>query len=127
MRFAEIATLDLVPRRIGEIGPMPFARVNDQHAASARGTEYLPAGTDGRLQARHVIAEGGAEAAGLEEVALHVDDQQGGAVEFDRKRRRLRLESDVRHCFSSSATANDLQKQGQHSSEACAAGGARRS
>ena len=51
-----------------------------------------------RAQQRDVVAERGAEAARLEKVALHVDDDQrgGGRVEFE----GIRLSVDLRHaCF----------------------------
>jgi hypothetical protein len=57
----------------------------------------LPAGRDSRLQAGHVIAEGFTKAAGLEEIALHVDDHQRSAVKIDGKRRRFSLESHAWH------------------------------
>ena len=79
MRVGGIAALDFVRRRVGEIGPVSFARMNDQHAELARGAEHLPAGRDRGLQARHVVAERFAETARLEEIALHVDDHQRGA------------------------------------------------
>ena len=46
-------------------------RFFDLHAARSRAI-----GFDGGAQLRHVIAQHFAESAGLEEIALHVDDQQ---------------------------------------------------
>jgi hypothetical protein len=57
----------------------------------------LPAGFDRRLQTRHVVAKRFAEAAGLEKIALHIDDDQRRPVEIDGKRRRLGRESHARH------------------------------
>ena len=74
----------------------------------ARG-EHLPAGLDRRLQAGHVIAKRFAKAAGLEEIALHVDDHQRGAVEIDGKRRRLGLKSDPYHLALASPTTGRVR------------------
>ena len=68
---------------------MAFARVDDQYAQAARGTEHVAARPDRGLQLRHVVAERFAEAARLQEIALHVDDNQSGFVEIDGERRRL--------------------------------------
>ena len=59
-----------------EVGPVRLARVHDRPAARAPGREQRGDRRDRRLQPRHVVAERGAEAAGLDEVALHVDDDQ---------------------------------------------------
>ena len=75
---------------------MAFARMNDQHAGTARRVEHVPARPDRRLQPGHVVAERGAEAARLQKIALHIDDEQGRLPEIDRQRRRLRL--DGRDC-----------------------------
>ena len=52
-------------------------------------------GATARAEQRHVVAERLAEAARLEEVALHVDDDQRGAREVERD--RLRLGVDLRY------------------------------
>ena len=54
-----------------------------EQAEPSRGVEDGAAGRDRRMQAGHVVAEGLAETAVLEEVALHVDDDQRGAAEID--------------------------------------------
>ena len=66
---------------------MPFARVDHQHALRARRVEHALARRDDRLQRRDVVAERFAEAAGLDEVALHVDDEERGRC---RDRTRIR-------------------------------------
>jgi hypothetical protein len=66
-----------------------FARVDDEQPGLARGGEHLATGRHRRAQARHVVAERGAEATGLQEVALHIDDDDSGRLEIDRQRRRL--------------------------------------
>ena len=50
---------------------------------------HRPARLHRGREARHVVAERLAEAAGLEEVPLHVDDDERGTVEIDRDRVRL--------------------------------------
>ncbi len=55
---------------------MALARVDDEHAGAPRRIEDLLRRRNGAAQMRHVIAEDGAEAAGLDEVALHVDDDE---------------------------------------------------
>ena len=57
---------------------MRLARVHDLAAQRAPGPQHPLAGRHDRLQQRHVVAQAGAEAAGLDEVALHVDDDQDG-------------------------------------------------
>ena len=94
---------------------MPFARVNDQDAMAARGGEHRAAGRNRRLQARYVVAERGAEAAGFEEIALHIDDHQRRPIEINAKRRRFGLKSHARHFGPPITTPTDVQKQGQHS------------
>ena len=77
MRKRRRAALDLGRRRIGQIGPMAFAGVDDQHAVVARRRRArLAIGSTARAQLRDVVAERLAEAAGLEKVALHVDDDE---------------------------------------------------
>ncbi len=70
------AALDLGRRCVRQIGQVAFARVDDEHAGVARSCEHRTTGRDGALQERDVVAERLAEAAGLQKVALHVDDEQ---------------------------------------------------
>ena len=109
-----IATQDLMRRRVRQIGPMPLAGVNDQHPGAARRVKHLPAWLDGGLQARDVIAERLAKAARLQEIALHVDDNQRSPVEIDGKRRGLGLEIYVWHIHPlASLWREKVQEQGQ--------------
>lgn len=78
MRKARLTAFDLGRRRIGKIGQMAFAGMDHQHAHVARGLEHVRDRLHGARQLRHVIAQRFAEAAGLHEVALHVDDQKCG-------------------------------------------------
>jgi hypothetical protein len=63
---------------IGEVGFVAFACVDDGTAGvAAGGEEFLKGGDDGAKEG-DVVAEGFAEAAGFEEIALHVNDKEGG-------------------------------------------------
>ena len=71
--------LDLATGASDRSGRWP-SRVDHQQAETTRGVEHRAARRDGRSQQRHVVAEGLAEAARLQEVALHVDDDQRAVV-----------------------------------------------
>ncbi len=68
---------------IGQVGPMSFARVDHEQPLVAGPVEQRTARADGALQQRYVVAERLTEAARFEEVALHVDDDQRGAIEVE--------------------------------------------
>ena len=75
MRMLGAPRSTLARRRVGQVGPVAFARVDDQHAAprappssSARQGAMAARSSDTSLPSDL------AEAARLEEVALHVDD-----------------------------------------------------
>ena len=75
-----LAAPDFLGRRqVAEVGPVPFARVHDRQAVRPPGGQQAPVRLDRPAQLRHIVAEHLAEAAGLEEIALHVDDQQRAA------------------------------------------------
>ena len=57
---------------------MALARVHDRQAGGAPRGEQRLVRLDGAAQLRDVVAEHLAEAARLEEIALHVDDEQRG-------------------------------------------------
>ena len=97
MRMLGVAALDLGARRVAEIGAVALARVDDQHAAPARRRQQRAAGPDGGAQQRDVVAQRLAEAARLEEVALHVDDDDRGAIRLDRDRLRLGVDDQRLH------------------------------
>jgi len=65
--------------------------MDDQHASSACGREHIRAWPDRGLETRHVVAERGAEAARLQKIPLHIDDDEGRPAGIDRNRRRLRF------------------------------------
>jgi len=68
-------------------------------AGGAPGREQAAVRLDRPPQLRHVVAEHLAEAARLEEVALHVDDEQGAAPGIERERIGFGREFDdlIRH------------------------------
>ena len=72
-------------RQIAEIGAVSFAGVDDQHACLAPGFEQTAIRLDRAAELRDIVAEHLAETARLEEVALHVDDDQCRMrnIEFD--------------------------------------------
>jgi hypothetical protein len=81
---------DGAPRSIlaggaSEIRQMAFARVDDEKTGFARCSQDIAAGFHRARQLRDIVAERFAEAAGLQEIALHVDDHQRGfrPDEFD--------------------------------------------
>ncbi len=78
-----IAALDFQRRRVGQIGAMALAGMDHQHAVLARGLQHGADRLDRSRQQRHVVAERGAEAARLQKVALHVDDDERGSRHVD--------------------------------------------
>ena len=82
-------------REVGEIGTVAFTRMNDEESVPARGGEQGLDRRDRPPEEGYVVAERLAEAARIDEVALHVDDHQraGARVELE----RIRLCLDRRH------------------------------
>ena len=59
---------------------MAFPSVHDHHSGATACVQDAAGGGDGGAQQGHIVAEGGAEAARLEKIALHVDnDERGGS------------------------------------------------
>ena len=85
-----LAAGELGGRRVGQVGAVALAGVDHQDAGGARGVERAGAGADRALEQRDVVAERLAEAAGLEEVALHVDDDERGAAGVEGRSARAR-------------------------------------
>ena len=83
------AALDLGGRRIRHIRAVAFAGVDDQNAGRARGRQHRLQRRDRGLEQAHVVAERFAEAARLQEVALHVDDDERRTLERDGERLRF--------------------------------------
>ena len=84
-----MATLDFRLRRIGEIGAMPLAGVDDKQPRLACHLKHRLAGRNRAGQQRDIVAERFPEAAGLQKIALHVDDNQRSTREVERDRLRL--------------------------------------
>jgi hypothetical protein len=68
--------------------------MDHQQPGGAGGGQHRPAGADRRRQQRDVVAEGFAEAAGQQEVPLHVDDDQRGRGALGREGRRFGFDKD---------------------------------
>ena len=84
------AALDLGRRRIGQIGQMTLAGMHDEQSNFAGCVQHRRDWLHRARKLRDVVAQRFAEATGLHEIALHVDDQQrrGRPVEIDRRRLR---------------------------------------
>ena len=94
MRSDGAAAQPLGGRAIGEVGRVALARVEDRPAfARNRAISAATVGTIAATGAK-IVAERLAEAAGLDEIALHVDDDErdmfGVEREGERARRRHR-------------------------------------
>ena len=87
--LARRAAHDLGRRRVGQIGAMALAGVDDQHAGLARRRQHLRRRLDRGLEQADIVAEGFAESARLEKIALHVDDDQRGTVDVQSDRLRF--------------------------------------
>ncbi len=72
----EVAAPVFGGRQVGQVGAVALAGVHHQHAGGTAGGEHLGGGADRGAKLRHVVAEGGAETARFQEVALHVDDDE---------------------------------------------------
>jgi hypothetical protein len=62
---------------------MAFAGMDHQHAVLARRLQHSPDRLYRSGEQRHVVAERSTEAARLQEVALHVDDDERGSRHVD--------------------------------------------
>jgi hypothetical protein len=62
--------------QVAQIRPVPLTGVDDHHASLAHGVQHPARGRDGPPQRRDVVAQHFAEPPGLDEIALHVNDQQ---------------------------------------------------
>ncbi len=72
---------------------MPFPRVKHWQAERSPSGQQTAVGLDGPAELRHVVAEHLAEPAGLEEIALHVDDDERAML--GREVERIRLGCDL--------------------------------
>ncbi len=87
-----IAALDLMRRRVRQIGPMPLAGVNDEEVQAPGRGKHRAARRHRRAQERNIVAERFAEAARLQKIALHVDNDIRRGVEIDDQRRGFSFE-----------------------------------
>jgi len=78
-------------RTVGEIGPVPFASVHDQEPALARSPQHAAGRRHRAAQPGHVVSERLPEAAGVDEIALEVDQEERGRPRLERERVRFRL------------------------------------
>ena len=69
---------------------MAFLGVDDRQPAARKAADQPPDGRHDRREPVHVVAEALAEAAGLDEVALHVDDDERGRRRLENGRRKAR-------------------------------------
>jgi len=85
-----LASVQLRRRTVGQVWPMAFARVQHGDPTTARPVEQRAhRGHDG-AETPDVVAECLAEAPWLDEVALHIDDDQRGAPRLEPVGIRLR-------------------------------------
>ena len=86
-------------RQVEQVGPMALARMEGRQTGGAPGREQPAIRLDRAAELRNVVAEHFAEAPGLEEIALHVDNQQRAMGRGERERIGLGLEVyGLRHC-----------------------------
>ncbi len=77
---------------------MAFTGMKHLHAARTEQGEQALHGGDSRLKSRHIVAEAFAEAAALDEVALHVDDDQRRVRGPEMERRGLGIDVKRSQC-----------------------------
>ena len=94
---------------------MAFARVDDEEIGGARGVEHRLGRRDRALEQRDIVAERFAEAARLEEVALHVDDEQRRPRQVERHGLRFSLDRRLQKRLPGSAPEPKQQDRGQTS------------
>ena len=90
-----IAAVALGRRAVGKVGPVAFHGVDHRQAGGAKPLDQPLHRRHDRRDAADVVAEAGAEAAGLGEVALHVDDDQRHRFRLEGKGKGERV--DLRH------------------------------
>jgi hypothetical protein len=98
-----VAPVTLGREEVGQVRTVSFARVDDGPAAVAEGGQHGPGRLDRAAQVRDVIAEGLAEATGLDEVPLEIHADHGDVRRVERVREGFRRNVD--HLRSSAASA----------------------
>ena len=91
----EMSAGELGGRTVGQVRAVTFAGVDDEHSGGSGGLEDAPRRLNGTSQQRDVVAERLAESTRIDEVALHVDDQQRGGPRVEIK--LVRLSGNARH------------------------------
>jgi hypothetical protein len=86
--------------------------MDHQQAVLARGLQYGADRLDGGSEQRDVVAERGAEAARLEKIALHVDDDERGSPDIDLNGIWLGFDPDL-HSIPRSPAGRATQVRGQ--------------
>ena len=89
--------LDLGFGRVGKIGAVALAGVDHQQAGLARRVQHGLTGRNRAAKQRDIVAERLAKAARLEEIALHVYDDQRRARQVERDRFGLRMDGRAHH------------------------------
>src|SRR4030095_5953245 len=77
---------------IGQVRTMAFTGVHDLQPGGAPCGQPLAVRCDSAAELRDIIAEEGAETAGFQEIALHVDDQQRAVCRDKLERIRFGLD-----------------------------------
>ena len=101
MRKVGLPRMRLAGGQSDRSAAMRLARVHDRPARGFARPRAARRSARSRMQRRHVVAERGAEAAGLDEVALHVDDDERGLAGREAVLERRRGgDSECRHAAS---------------------------
>jgi hypothetical protein len=62
---------------------MAFPGMDNREPAAARCRQYGSAGLNSHTQARNVIAKGCTKPSRLKKIALHIDDEECGAIQLN--------------------------------------------
>ena len=105
------AAAELGRRAVGQIGFVPLAGVDDRQPRRAAGGQEGGERLDRAAQLGHVVAEALAEAAGQQEVALHVDHQQRGAARVEGEGAGLGVDSGHAQASVAAITSSEVATQ----------------
>ena len=92
----QVSSPALRRRTVAQIGPVAFTRVDDRQAVTPERHEHPARRRHRAAKVPDVVAQHLAEAAALEEVALHVDDEQRGGRGVADELVRLGVDGDHR-------------------------------
>ncbi len=90
-----LAASQLGRGQVGEVRQVPLAGVDDQQSRLTGGGQDALQRRDDRRQLADIVAEGLTEPAGQQEVALHVDQQQGDLARWEAERLGVSGDGDV--------------------------------